>query len=68
MTHALGTPVPVRARGEGAHQVLLARLAADGHDLVLLHVGAEAELMAPPHHGQVVGKREGLMRRPPLRR
>ena len=35
--------VPVGARGERAHEVLLAGLAADGDDLVLLHVGAEAD-------------------------
>ena len=34
---------PVRGRGERAHEVLLARLAADGHDLAGLHVGAEAD-------------------------
>ena len=29
----------------------------------MLHVGADAELMAPPHHGQVVGKPIELVER-----
>ena len=36
--------VPVRARRQRAHEVLLAGLAADRDDLVLLHVGAEADI------------------------
>ena len=35
--------VPVRARGERADEVLLAGLAVEGDDLVLLHVRAEAD-------------------------
>ena len=37
-------------------------------ELPVAHVGAEAELMAPPHHGHVVGEPVELVRRPPLRR
>ena len=55
--------VPIRARRERAHEIFLARLAADRDDLVLLHVGAEADdQVGEAREGGVVHAGQGTER------